>query len=56
MPKNREKEYVLGDNLTKLSTGGIERFKNDVHGVNLDHSAIIGYVQNENGKYWYKHY
>lgn len=52
MPKNREKEYVLGDNLTKLS-GGIERFKNNVHGVNLDHSAIIGYVQNEDGKYWY---
>jgi hypothetical protein len=52
MPKNREKEYVLGDNPTKLS-GGIEGFKNNVHGVNLDHSAIIGYVQNEDGKYWY---
>lgn len=52
MPKNREKEYVLGDNATKLS-GGIERFKNNVHGVNLGHSAIIGYIQNEDGKYWY---
>jgi hypothetical protein len=52
MAKNREKEYVLGENPIKLS-GGIERFKNNVHGVNLDHSAIIGYVQNEDGKYWY---
>ena len=52
MPKNREKEYVLGDNPTKLS-GGIERFKNNVHGVNLQHSAIIGYVQNEDAKHWY---
>ncbi|WP_026704834.1 hypothetical protein [Flavobacterium soli] len=52
MPKNRDKEYVLGENPIK-SSGGIERFKNNVHGVNLNHSAIIGYVQNENGKYWY---
>jgi hypothetical protein len=51
-PTNREKEYVLGSDPTKFS-GGIERFKHNVHGVNLDHSAIIGYVQNEDGKYWY---
>jgi hypothetical protein len=52
IPKNREKEYILGNDSTKLS-GGIERFKHNVHGVNLDHSALIGYVQNENGKYWF---
>lgn len=52
MPKNREKEYVLGINPAKLS-GGIERYKHNVHGVNLEHSAIIGYVQNENGKHWH---
>ncbi|CAD0010003.1 hypothetical protein [Flavobacterium chungangense] len=52
MPSNREKEYVLGSDPTKFS-GGIERFKHNVHGVNLDHSAIIGYIQNEDGKYWH---
>lgn len=52
IPKNREREYVLGGDSNKLS-GGIERFKHNVHGVNLDHSAIIGYVQNEDGKHWY---
>jgi hypothetical protein len=52
IPKNREKEYVIGSDSTKLS-GGIERFKHNVHGVNLNHSAIIGYVQNEDVKYWY---
>lgn len=53
IPKNREKEYVLGIDPAKLS-GGIERFKHNVHGVNLDHSAIIGYVQNEDIKHWHK--
>ncbi len=52
IPKSREKEYILGNDSGKLS-GGIERFKYNVHGVNLDHSAIIGYVQNEDAKYWY---
>lgn len=52
IPKNREKEYVVGSDLTKLS-GGIERFKHNVHGVNLDNSAIIGYVQNEDVNHWY---
>ncbi|WP_288243997.1 hypothetical protein [uncultured Chryseobacterium sp.] len=52
MPKNREKEYVLGNNPAKLS-GGIERYKHNVHGVNLEHSAIIGYVQNKDCKHWY---
>lgn len=52
MPSNREKEYVLGSDPTKFY-GGIERFKHNVHGVNLDHSAIIGYVQNVDGKYWH---
>lgn len=52
IPANREKEYILGNDPTKLS-GGIERFKHNVHGINLNHSAIIGYVQNQNIKYWY---
>lgn len=52
MPINREKEYVLGSDPNKF-TGGIERFKHNVHGVNLDHSALIGYVQNKDGNHWF---
>jgi hypothetical protein len=52
IPNNRKKEYVIGNDPIKLS-GGIERFKHNVHGVNLNHSAIIGYVQNEDTKYWF---
>lgn len=49
---NRKTEYVVGSNPKKF-TGGIERFKHNAHGVDLEHSAMIGYVQNEDGKYWY---
>ncbi len=52
IPNNREKEYVLGSDPTKY-TGGIERFKHNIHGVNLEHSALIGYIQNENGNHWF---
>ncbi|WP_341902535.1 hypothetical protein [Fluviicola taffensis] len=53
IPNNRKKEYVLGNDPTKY-TGGIERFKYNIHGVNLDHCALIGYVQNEDLKFWHK--
>lgn len=52
IPKNREKEYILGNDSNRLS-GGIERFKHNIHGVNLNHSAIIGYIQNKDSLYWY---
>ncbi|WP_299064649.1 hypothetical protein [uncultured Polaribacter sp.] len=51
LSKSREKEYVIGSNPLKLS-GGIERFKHNVHGVNLSNSAIVGYLQRENSNYW----
>ena len=50
--KKREKEYVLGVDPKKIS-GGIERFKSNVHGVNLPQSALVGYVQDNDSKYWY---
>lgn len=50
--KTREKEYVTGNVSNKLS-GGIERFKHNVHGVDLNYSAIVGYIQNENSKHWF---
>ncbi len=34
-------------------TGGIERFKHNLHGVNLKQSSIVGYVQREDNKYWF---
>jgi len=52
LPNNRKKEYIIGENNAKL-TGGIERFKNNLHGVNLNKSSIVGYVQREDNKYWF---
>lgn len=47
---NRKKEYVIGH--TK-PTGGIERFKKDIHGKNLRYAAIIGYIQKKDANHWY---
>jgi len=47
---NREKEYVIGHN---RECGGIERFKKGIHGPNLTHAAIIGYVQGETFNHWF---
>ena len=52
LPKSREKEYIIGSDPSKIS-GGMERFKHNIHGVNLLRSAIIGYVQRENANYWF---
>lgn len=52
LSNSRDKEYVIGNNPLKLS-GGIERFKHNVHGVNLLNSAVIGYVQRENSNHWF---
>lgn len=45
----RQKEYVLGDG------GGIERFKKEVHGQELENniSAIIGYLQTNTANHWH---
>lgn len=45
--KNK-KEYVWG------KTGGIQRFKENKHGVDLPFSAMIGYVEIENFDFWHK--
>ena len=47
----REKEYVHSPS---GKSGGIERFKKEIHGEGLTHSAIFGYVQKENFEYWNK--
>lgn len=53
----REKEYIIGHWNTKnkyVNSGGIERFKKGIHGRGLTHSAIIGYVQQNDFEHWYK--
>lgn len=51
LPKSREKEYVIGNDSNK-PTGGIERFKLNLHGINLKESGIIGYVQSDTIQEW----
>ncbi len=42
----KSKQYVSG------RTGGIQRFKENKHGVDLSHSAMIGYVEIEDFNFW----
>ena len=44
---NKSKQYVSG------KTGGIQRFKENRHGVDLPQSAMIGYVEIENFSFWH---
>jgi hypothetical protein len=44
---SKVKQYVSGN------TGGIERFKRNLHGTDLPHSAMIGYIENETNDYWF---
>lgn len=41
------KQYVSG------KTGGIQRFKENKHGVDLPYSAMIGYVEIEDYNFWH---
>jgi len=53
----REKEYVIGHVNSKdkyITCGGIERFKKEVHGEGLTHSAIFAYLLKEDFEYWFK--
>ncbi|MFC1595892.1 hypothetical protein ACFL4D_01235, partial [Candidatus Margulisiibacteriota bacterium] len=35
-----------------IESGGVERFKKEIHGKGLNYSAVIGYVQEQDFKYW----
>lgn len=55
LEKKREKEYVVGeykDGIRIKNSGGIERFKNERHGKDVDYAVIIGYIQCETHEYW----
>ncbi len=53
--KKRSKEYLIGryENEKYIHCGGVERFKQEKHGRNLEYGAIIGYVQEHDFTYWY---
>jgi len=52
---NRLMEYLIGryEKGKYKNCGGVERFKQGIHGRNLDYGAIIGYVQENDFVYWY---
>lgn len=56
LPKRREREYIIGEYLhgeQLHNTGGIERFKNERHGQDVNIAGLIGYVQTESFSYWF---
>jgi hypothetical protein len=46
LPPSKSKHYVCGD------TGGIERFKRELHGKELKHCAIVAFIERRCFKYW----
>ena len=49
-PKNRKKEYVIGEN----KNGGIERFKIEKHGKGISQCGIVGFIEDLTTDYWLK--
>ena len=52
---NRLMEYLIGrsEKGKYNSCGGVERFKQGIHGRNLTYGAMIGYVHENDFAYWY---
>ena len=49
----RRREYVVGHVKNgKYIKGGIERFKHSIHGRNLSHAGMIGYLQDSTSEHW----
>jgi hypothetical protein len=46
--KKREKEYVIG----YKDNGGIERFKKEIHGKNLDDCGMLGFIESGTSSLW----
>ena len=47
--KNREKEYVIGDN----NNGGIERYKTEKHGRGISECGLLAFVEDKDFKHWH---
>jgi hypothetical protein len=57
LPKNREREYVIGEyekGKRIKNSGGIERFKNGRHGNDVTNACLIGYMQTNSFTHWTK--
>ena len=55
LPQKREREYVIGhtENGNHVPCGGMERYKKEIHGADLQYKAIlIGYMQTDNYQIW----
>jgi len=54
--KLREKEYLIGHikNKKYILCGGIERYKQEIHGAKLPKAGLIGYVKEKDFETWYK--
>ena len=51
--KKRKKEYVVGRYDKKyIESGGIERFKKEIHGNELVYVGMIGYIQTDDFDSW----
>lgn len=52
--KKRKKEYVVGriKDSKYIESGGIERFKKEIHGFGLTYVGMIGYIQTEDFDVW----
>jgi hypothetical protein len=48
--KSREKEYVIGNK----NNGGIERYKTEKHGKNLNKCGLLGFIEKEDCDHWLK--
>lgn len=56
LPRNRENEYVIGEyrnGKCVRNSGGIERYKNGVHGSDVNYAYMLGYIQTDNSEYWF---
>lgn len=56
LPKKRRREYVVGhDEYEKhVVCGGIERFKHSIHGREVKHAGMIGYIQDGSPDGWHE--
>lgn len=54
--KTREKEYLVGreEKGKYKKCGGVERFKEGIHGKGLRYGAVIGYVQRFDFNHWHR--
>ncbi|CAA6820618.1 MAG: Unknown protein [uncultured Sulfurovum sp.] len=54
--KKRKKEYVIGryDDEKYIESGGIERFKKEIHGNGLVYVGMIGYLQTNSFDDWFE--